>query len=120
MARPRKKTWAGYKQDDVDRLYRRIEECQSVIDHLSACPAWAVIIKDLKDQMSDIDSRWHLIVEEEKLMHARYIKYAYMHLIDIVAKYSLDKENAEKEVALLTSQTENIIKDYDTETNLEP
>jgi len=116
MARPRKKApiVKNYEADLQDTYTKRIDECQSVLDHLAKCPAWEVIIKDLTSQKQFIDDNWQNIPEgDPKLRELRVTKMAYYHLLNIRDSYLLDLDNAKKELHKLQNTDSTIIKDYD-------
>lgn len=99
----------------TDDIYRRLEDCQLVVDHLKDCPAWRVIRNDLLINKQDVDDRWQEIFDEEKLRAARVVKMAYHHLINLEKTYEEELENFKKQVKDLTSTETEIIKDYDTD-----
>ena len=113
MPRPKKNTWKGYHPDEQDALTKRIDECNKVLEHISSCPAWEVIVRDLTEQRRVIDDNWQDITDTQKLDKARHLKYAYMHLINIHEKYKQDLEASSKQLEILRNPQENIIRDYD-------
>lgn len=116
MARKKAVKIQGSEQQQAeDALFRRMEECQLVIDHLKACPAWVVIKNDLTVNKQWVDDNWQDITDDVKLQRARELKLAYNHLINIENKYWEDLENINNQIKAITSTHKEIIKDYDTE-----
>jgi hypothetical protein len=118
MARPRKTApkVKVYEPDLQDVYVKRISECQSVLDHLTKCPAWEVIQRDLSEQKQLIDDNWQNLEDgDKKLRELRVTKLAYMHLLTLTDKYKSDLENATKELDKLQNTQTKIIKDYDGE-----
>jgi len=115
MARKKKVNSGQEQQGAEDALFRRMEECQLVIDHLRACPAWVVIKNDLTINKQWVDDNWQEITDDVKLQRARELKLAYNHLINIESKYHEDLENINNQIKSVTSTHKEIIKDYDTE-----
>lgn len=109
-------TSAGEEQKKAeDSLFKRMEDCQLVIDHLKSCPAWIIIKDDLTMNKQWVDDNWQDITDDIKLQRARELKLAYNHLINIEKKYYEDLENITNQIKLITSTDKEIIKDYDTE-----
>lgn len=116
--RPRKKRKP--KTPDYEALIlSKIEECNEVLRHLDSCPSWQIIVKDLEGQRQLIDANWHLTLDEKKLQEFRVTKFAVMHLLEIKDKYAKDLEHAQTELRKYSNQDSEIMKDYDTETNVE-
>lgn len=115
MRKPRKKTWKGYHPDECDALLRRIDECNKVLEHISSCPAWEIILRDLTEQKKVIDDNWQEINDPLKLDKARNLKFAYVHLINIHEKYKIDMEECKKHLEVLQNPETNISRDYDEE-----
>lgn len=116
MARPRKKapTVKNYQSDLQDALTKRIEECQSVLDHLESCPAFKVINRDLEMQKKVIDDNWQNLPDgDPKLRELRITKLAYNHLLNLKESYQLDLETSQKELYKLQNTDKVIIKDFD-------
>lgn len=116
MAKPRKKAPAvnNYAKDAQDTYVQRINECQSVLDHLETCPAWEVITRDLNRDRQFIDDNWQNLAEgDAKLKELRITKLAYMHLLNLTEKYTLDLSSSKAELDKLQNTKSKIIKDYD-------
>jgi len=116
LARPRRKApeVKNYEPDLQDFYVKRINECQSVIDHLVKCPAWEVIQRDLEQQRQIIDDNWQNLEDgDKKLKELRITKLAYMHLLNLVEKYKMDLDNAKSELDKLQNTDTKIVKDYD-------
>ena len=109
-------TSAGEEQKKAeDSLFKRMEDCQLVIEHLKSCPAWIIIKDDLTMNKQWVDDNWQDITDDIKLQRGRELKLAYNHLINIENKYYEDLENITNQIKLITSTDKEIIKDYDTE-----
>jgi hypothetical protein len=118
MARPRKKppVLKNYAKDLQDTYVHRIDECQRVLEHLINCPAWEVIQRDLNQQKQFIDDNWQNLAEGDgKLKELRITKLAYMHLLQLTDKYTMDLENARRELDKLQNTDKKVVKDYDGE-----
>ncbi len=109
------KSSGSEQQVAEDALFKRMEECQLVIDHLKNCPAWVVIKNDLTINKQWVDDNWQDITDDVKLQRARELKLAYNHLINIEGKYHEDLESINNQIKAVTSTHKEIIKDYDTE-----
>lgn len=116
---PRPKKNREFVPDSHDKIIKRIEECETVLEHLKDCPAWKVIIRDLRMQEEAVDDNWHQVTEEKKLNDFRVTKYAVMHLKNIKIKYEQDLFNAKLELDKLENPSTIINKDYDGETIME-
>jgi len=115
--RPRKPKVVREKtvyNDFQDECIKRISECENVLAHLSTCPAWEVIQRDLIRNKQTIDDNWWKIPEgDPKLQELRITALAYMHLINLTDTYKLDLENARKQLDVLQNGETKIMKDYD-------
>jgi len=105
--------------DYRDKVVRRIEECQIVVNELEQSPAWKVIIKDLERQRELIDNHWHLVTDDEKLQEFRVTKFAVMQLLNLKKSYEEDLKTAQEELKKLDNPEEEVMKDYDLETKVE-
>ena len=106
-------------EDYLSKLTNRMNECEEVVRHLETCPAFSVIIKDLNFQKELIDNNWHLTNDEVKLKEFRITKFAIMHLLNLRNKYSDELIQAKAEFEKLNNTDKVILKDYDTETQME-
>lgn len=116
MARPRKKApvLKNYAKDVQDTYVQRINECQTVLDHLETCPAYEIINRDLSQQKQLIDDNWQNLAEGDiQLRELRITKLAYMHLLNLTDKYKMDLNNAKTELNKLQNTDTKVIKDYD-------
>jgi hypothetical protein len=115
MARPRKKVIVKNVNNDFqDECVKRISECENVISHLETCPAWEVIQRDLRLQKQYIDDNWWKLKEgSPELQELRITALAYMHLLDLNAKYVQDLDNAKQQLDILQNADKKIAKDYD-------
>ena len=103
-----------YAKDQQDVFVERIAECQSVIDHLETCPAWAVIKKDLLLEKQRIDDNWWKVKEgSDDLQELRITALAYMHLLNLTDKYLMDLENAKKQLDVIQNTQTKVVKDFD-------
>ena len=113
--RPRKKPAEEkqYKPDIQDTLIGRITECETVLNHITTCPSWAVITRDLERMKAEVDARWHEIADPVKLQEWRIQKFAYVYLTNLKEQYEDDLKNARIELDRLRNPGKEIIKDYD-------
>lgn len=113
--RPRKQPAVvkNYRPDVQDTLVGRIHECETVLEHITTCPSWAVITRDLERMKAEVDARWHEIADPLKLQEWRIQKFAYVYLTSLKEQYAEDLKNAKIELDKLNNPGKEIPKDYD-------
>ena len=100
-----------YEQD----LINRMEDCRTIVDDLERSPVWRVVFNDIKSSMQLLDDNWQNIYEEKKLMEARILKMANMHVLSLKNKYAEELASVEADFDKLRNQDTEMTKDYDSE-----
>ena len=106
-------------QKPEGELVQRVSDCQTVIDNLEKNPIWFTVINDANEWVARLDSNWQDIKDPEQLNAARVLKSAYMHIVNLPAKYKADLETCRNELDKRNNDTETVVRDYDTESNYE-
>ena len=106
-------------QKPEGELIQRVSDCQTVIDNLEKNPIWNTVINDANEWVTRLDSNWQEIKDPEQLNAARVLKFAYMHIVNLPAKYHADLETCRKELDRRNDSGETISRDYDLESNYE-
>ena len=100
-----------YEQD----LINRMEDCRTIVNDLERSPVWRVVFNDIKSSMQLLDDNWQNIYEEKKLMEARILKMANMHVLSLKNKYAEELASVEADFSKLRNQDKEMTKDYDSE-----
>ena len=100
-----------YEQD----LINRMEDCRTIVNDLERSPVWRVVFSDIKSSMQLLDDNWQNIYEEKKLMEARILKMANMHVLSLKNKYAEELASVEADFSKLRNQDKEMTKDYDSE-----
>lgn len=101
--------------DHESDLIRRISDCERVTGELGASPVWGIIQADLQLQRQNIDDRWQEITDPVRVMEARVIKYATMHILNLKVKYNDELAGLRDELEKMRNTDNEIVKDYDSE-----
>jgi len=96
-------------------LISRISDCERVVGELDTSPVWGIIQADLQLQRQNIDDRWQEITDPIRVLEARVIKYATMHILNLKVKYNDELEGLRKELDKARNIDKEIVKDYDSE-----
>ena len=102
------------KAMDTDRVIKRIEECVKVIES-SRSDAFAIFVRDRKEEREYIDSIWHELDDEKKLRELRVKKIACDLALSFAERYTAELKQLNDEMESRNSK-DNITRDYDDST----
>jgi hypothetical protein len=101
--------------DPESELVLRISDCERVVNELDISPVWGIVQADLQYQRQNLDDRWQDITDPQRVMEARILKCATMHILTLKNKYQEELTDLQKQLETLRNTDKAIVKDYDSE-----
>lgn len=101
--------------DRKDPIDLELSKINTVLNYLKGSEAWGIVIEDCISYAKELDNRWCYIVKPEEMQEARVTKMALMHVMNLLDRYELNKQNLEKEKVSMDNIKDFIPRDMDIE-----
>jgi len=101
-----------------DDLIMKVSRATTIVESLSACDGFTMIVEDINKMVELLDKNWHLVPEDDKwatrLRELRTSKLSSTYITNILDTYKNDILRMSEEINKIDSN-EHIVKDFDTE-----
>ena len=120
MNMPRENKERQEKNQKQSDLRKRLDECETIVNHFDDCVIWNGLLADLKIQKEHLDKKWYLAKKYEDFELLKTMRITIEHVLALKQRYIDEVAGLRQELnALDVDITQDIEKDYDNEGNIE-